>query len=188
MNWHQRIFPIVSAIILTLTVAFAISSYFQLEKISEQLQKSPDINLTQLFKATLTAEGITQGIDNGDFLPQWAAEVQIENGLINKRYHQANAILATRIWSKYISTICGLIMICIGSIFIVAKLNEEVSGISGEAQSIRLSLKTSSPGVILCLLGTILIVVSLVSTPAITVQDANVYLHKTNAGTATVQQ
>ena len=69
-------------------------------------------------------------------------------------------------------------MICtlVGAIFILGKLQEPPSALSGDAASWKFSLNTSSPGIVLATLGTILMVTTLVVPARIELEDKATFI------------
>jgi hypothetical protein len=110
-----------------------------------------------------------------DFL-QWKTLVLLEQDAMNMRYQQINATLLLRTWTRYTGFLVGMVLALVGAFFILGRLREETSQLSGESGGFKFALVTSSPGVILAVLGTILMVVTLVVKFDFEVQDRPVYL------------
>ena len=110
-----------------------------------------------------------------DFL-QWKTLVLLEQDAMTMRYQQIKATLLLRTWTRYTGFLVGMVLALVGAFFILGRLREETSQLSGESGGFKFALVTSSPGVILAVLGTILMVVTLVVKFDFSVQDRPVYL------------
>jgi hypothetical protein len=70
-----------------------------------------------------------------------------------------------------------MLLAFVGSIFILARLSEERTELGGESGSVKATLSTSSPGVVLCTLGTVLMTVTLAITFNYETDDVAVYVN-----------
>ncbi|CAN0513621.1 unnamed protein product, partial [Laminaria digitata] len=108
---------------------------------------------------------------------QWKTVATLEKHTLDQRYHQANVLLMSRIWTRYLAFVTGMILCMVGASFILGKLREDQTEISGKSDLGEGSLKTSSPGVLLATLGVILMLTSLLTHHEISVTDGPAYLH-----------
>jgi hypothetical protein len=178
MDWHQKIFPAVTILIVALSVVFIAFSLQQFTRISAYLQTTPEINVQPIIARVLGVnnEALEASLDSGNYLPQWAALLELEVASLKKRHHQASALLASRLWTRYLAVFAGIVMVTVGSILIMAKLQEPANQIEGEASSVKLRVASASPGLLLCMMGCILILVAVLHNPIITLQDGRVYM------------
>ena len=105
------------------------------------------------------------------------ALVMLEAGNLDDLYHQANVLLMGRLWTSYIGFVTGMILAIVGATFILGKLKESVSELSGKTAAADFSFKSASPGLILAVLGTLLMITTIVTHHEINVQHAAVYIH-----------
>jgi len=108
--------------------------------------------------------------------------VMLEAAALEKRYHQANALNMSRTLTKHLSFVTGAILALLGAVFILGKMAENTSQVSGGAPGWRLTFTSASPGVILAFFGTAIIIVSLWVQSAITVEDRPVYVYSVVIG------
>jgi drug/metabolite transporter (DMT)-like permease len=80
------------------------------------------------------------------------------------------------IWIKYLGFVTGMILAFIGAVFILGKLQESNSIVSGKMEAAEVSIKSSSLGIILVVLGTSLMSITLVMRHNVNVTDAAIYL------------
>jgi hypothetical protein len=178
MNWHQKIFPVVTIIIFVLATVFIAVSFLQFSNISSYLQSAPSSNPQLIIDKALNVspEQLKESFETGAYIPQWAGLFMLESVALEKRHHQANALLASRLWIRYLSVVSGMILVTVGSIFILAKLQDSSTEIQGETESIKLKVASASPGLILAMLGTALILTALLNNPTIELKDGKVYM------------
>lgn len=178
MSWHQKIFPVVTIVILLFTITFIGVSLHQFSEISKHLNAAPKANAQSIIDKVMSVDKkkLDESFDNGDYIAQWAGLFMLEATAMEKRHHQANALLASRLWIRYLSVMAGIILIAVGSIFILAKLNDSPTEIEGESESLKLKLTSASPGLILSLFGTILIVIAILNNPSIELTDGRVFM------------
>ncbi len=107
---------------------------------------------------------------------QWKTLVVLEQEVIRMRYQQINATLLLRTWTRYTGFLVGMVLALVGAFFILGRLREEASQLSGESGGFKVMLTSSSPGIILAVLGTILMIVTLAVKFDFEVNDRPVYL------------
>ena len=85
----------------------------------------------------------------------------------------------SRIYTKYLGFFTGMIMAIVGAVFIIGKISEDKSEISGTANElIKFSIVSSSPGIIFGVLGTVLMLATILNHNEILIQDTPLYLNQ----------
>lgn len=108
----------------------------------------------------------------------------LEYLLIQNRYHQGNTSLMSRLWLKYIGFVTGMTLSLIGAVFILGKLREDTTELQLSTEQIKMSFLSSSPGIILAFLGTLIMITTILDNKPIDINDANVYLGKVSGADA----
>jgi len=67
-------------------------------------------------------------------------------------------------------------MALLGAVFILGKLKESPSKLSGSSEGWRMDIVSASPGIILACLGTVILIVAVTSQTQISVTDRPVYI------------
>ncbi|MEO5570477.1 MAG: hypothetical protein ABIT08_08920 [Bacteroidia bacterium] len=102
----------------------------------------------------------------------------LEEESIYRRYNQGGLLLMSRIFVKYFGFLTGMIITVIGSVFIIGKLSENYSQMTGTInEKTKFSLVSSSPGIIFGVLGTILMLSTILQHQDIVIQDSPLYLN-----------
>ena len=162
IQWQYKLLPLMIRMIVFLAIFFFIASLAQLIYLHKRIEQMPEIKMDQLLSP------------NTD-----KAVLALELLIIEKRYHQANTSLMSRIWLKYLGFVTGMILTFIGATFVLGKLREGPTNIQLTSKDVKLSIVSSSPGIILALLGTFIMVVTIYKHNPIALYDANVYLPST---------
>lgn len=90
----------------------------------------------------------------------------MEADALDKRYRQASALLMSRIWTRQLAFMTGMVLAFIDAAFIIGKLSEGRSHVTVGAADWKAGISSASPGLVLAFLGTLLsskAVLSLVS-------------------------
>ena len=184
-RWQTRLLPFVLIAITAMGVFFFASSIVQLNQLSERVAYHPSQRVDKAFAAFETKGGGVSEADRLDFL-RWKTMVMLEQDVLQHRYAQVNATLMLRAWTRHLGFLTGMIMTLVGSIFILSKLNESQTTLSGEGGGAKAALETSSPGIVLAVLGSVLMVVTLVKDFEFTTTDTPVYIGRSIPAEATL--
>ncbi len=103
------------------------------------------------------------------------AMIELEGFALQRRHHQANVLLMSRVWARYLGFVTGMILAFIGGVFILGKLETPVSELEAKSGEMGMSIKSASPGLILATLGVVLMMTTIVVHQEIQVSDAKVF-------------
>ena len=161
--WQRRLRPFMEMALGGLMLFFCAASVLQYRDLVQRVDRSPGYELPPMLTTALNAD------------PHWASLVALETSALDRRYRQANILLLSRVWTRQIGFATGMILALVGAAFILGKLNTDTSELTAEGPGWKGGLKSSSPGLILAGLGTILMVTSIVTQYPIGVVDRAVY-------------
>ncbi len=167
-KWQERLLPMMTRTLIGLAIFFLAVSTIQLFYLHQRIQNAPEVKQSELVNPDSEANELVKGL------------LTLEHSLIEQRYHQANTSLMNRIWLKYLGFVTGMILAVVGSVFILGKLKEDQTELGGESSAINFSIKSSSPGLIMIFLGTVLMMTTILSHNRIDVMDGNTYLGNEN--------
>ena len=177
-KWQNKLLPLMTRMLIGLTVFFFIASFFQLFYLHNKIEDGPKLELTKV----ISTGKVTQGKDKEKAglelqIMQWQTLATLDEHTLRQRYHQANVLLMARIWTRYLSFVTGMILCLVGSSFILGKLETSETTVEGKSEAGEFSIKSTSPGIILSVLGTVLILTSVLVHNDIKVTDGPAYLH-----------
>jgi hypothetical protein len=100
----------------------------------------------------------------------------LEANAVERRYHQANVLLMSRVWARYLGFVTGMILALVGAAFILGKLREEMTSIGVSRAGTSGTLQSSSPGLVLAVLGVVLMAITIVTNQEISTTDSSIYM------------
>lgn len=163
LRWQYKLLPFIIPMIVVLALFFFLASLVQMINLHNRIDKFPEVN-----KVLIEDPNMEKSL------------LALELLLIEKRYHQANTSLMSRIWLKYLGFVTGMILSIIGATFVLAKLREQPTNVQLSTRELKFSLISSSPGIILAILGTLIMVITIYRHNPIDLYDSNIYLPSTN--------
>lgn len=101
------------------------------------------------------------------------ATTTLEGRVINQRYRSANVSMFARVWIRFLGFFTGMILSLVGTTFILGKLKEEnQTTVDTGNRLASLSFSSTSPGVILVILGFFLMSTTVIIRHDISIDDA----------------
>jgi hypothetical protein len=100
----------------------------------------------------------------------------LEADALQRRYRQANATMLARVWTRHLGFTTGMIVAMVGAAFILGQLREDPTTVEFGSDGLKGALVTSSPGIVLAALGTVLMAVTIWVPFDVETRDLNIYL------------
>jgi hypothetical protein len=166
---RERLLPLMVGMVVGLTLFFFIATFTQLAYLHQRIDRAPALDLPAIMSNSEVAW-------QAELRPEFKALAVLEANALERRYHQANVLLMSRVWARYLGFVTGMILALVGAAFILGKLREEASELSAQGTGASLSLRSSSPGLVLATLGVALMGMTIVTHQEITTTDVPVYL------------
>jgi len=163
-DWRRRLLPFMRGALALMAAFFFAASLWQLHVLQREI-RHPQLDLA----ASLSADGETLPLE-------LRARLLLESDLIERRYRQANAVILARVWTRYLGFLTGMVLALVGAVFVLGRLQESQTEVGAEAATFKGSIATSSPGLVLAFLGTVLMAISLVVEFEIETKDAATYV------------
>lgn len=174
VRWQQRLLPLMAGMIIALSVFFFLVTFGQLAFLQWSILRSPPIDLGPPLSETLP----TGELEFAELyqVRQFEILAAMERAIAEKRYHHQSVLIMSGLWLRYLGFVTGMILALIGASFILGKLREPEQELEGKFSQVSMSLRTTSPGIILAVLGVILMVATLTDKDVYNVTDPNIYL------------
>lgn len=150
------------------SVGFLLASYFTLEQTVDLIHANQSRE-TLNYLRNLSTEP-----NNADTLRE-TIRAYLDYDTLNNRQGRANSALASRTWLRFMSMGFGAVLAFAGAVFVLAKIETKVNSTLGaEEQRIGMgiSVRSTSPGVIMVLFGALLIAAPLFAKQDITTWDS----------------
>ena len=172
--WQRRLLPFMIGSIIFMGIFFFVVSLINFYYLYGHGQHT-DLVLDPIFeeyerKAAEKKEHISR-----DYW-MWKALVSMEQDVVKRRYHQANTAVLARIWTRYLGFVTGMILSLVGAVFILGKLREPPTKLEADTSALKMSLYTSSPGIVLAVLGTVIMSIALAIPFEIETRDKATYV------------
>ena len=174
IGWQSKLLPVMALMLVLLTAYFCVSNIKQVELVQDHIQKTHEIDLTPALNA-LQADGRETASDRLNF-SQWKTRAVLEAHALECRYHQASVLLMSRVYTIYLGFITGMILALVGATFILGKMRETEAKVAADSIVGKFSIASVSPGLILVLLGTTLMMTTVVVRTEVKVDDQTVYI------------
>jgi hypothetical protein len=173
-TWQTKLLPLMVGMLVVLTAFFCVSNVVQMYVINNRIQQSGELNLEP-------ALSILQGDDKTDpamklEYARFKTQALLEGHALQNRYHQASVIIMGRVYIVYLGFITGMVLAMVGATFILGKMRETESHMSAESSVVKVSLTSASPGLLLALMGTILMLATIWSRADVEVTDRSLYM------------
>jgi hypothetical protein len=174
-KWQRRLLPYMTRFLVLLAIGFfglCIYDVYETRSfVSSETSERALLRIEQLLDPKAGAQPSSRV--SIDLLQQ--SLLLLEADAMDKRYRQASALLMSRIWTRQLAFLTGMVLAFIGAVFILGKLAENKTDVSLGAEQWKGAISSTSPGLILASFGTLLITVSLIVQPNIEVQDRPIY-------------
>jgi hypothetical protein len=173
-RWQERLLPLMGGMLTVLTAFFFLVTFGQISYLHWSIFRSPPVQFDSASSQALVAS--TNRFDDLYRYRQFEVRAAMERYIVEKRYHQISVQLMSGLWLRYLGFITGMILALVGASFILGKLRLSEQTLEGKYSDLSLSLRTTSPGIVLAVLGAILMFATLVDRDSYNVTDANIYL------------
>ena len=160
--WQEKLLPFMRGMLLFLTAFFIVATLYQAYSVQSRI-------------ITLGRDELPALAGAPDNVPDWRVRVALEGYAMRLRYQHSSLILMSRAWIIYLGFVTGMILAMVGASFILGKITEAESQLAAKAQGAELSFKSASPGLVMAVLGTVLMISTMVVRADVTVTDAPLY-------------
>lgn len=174
LKWQRQLLPMMTRTIVYLAVFFFLASLAQLAYLHWKISRSPELDIHE--PLSMLSAAAASAPQNNPEIAKLKALIALEANGMEQQYHQANVSLMSRIWTVYLGFVTGMILSLVGASFVLGKLREERSELTLRSAPANVSFRSASPGLILAVLGTILMLTAIVTNHKIYVTHSAVYL------------
>jgi hypothetical protein len=173
-KWQDRLLPFMILVLVALAIFACVANVTQVKQVQAHIEAAHEINLEPALAPLVGVKDITP---NDRFIyARWQTLALLEVNSIESRYHQAGVMLMTRVYIVFLGFATGMVLALVGATFILGKLRESESKIDGTGVFGTFSLSSASPGLVLALFGTILMMATILTKSEITVKDQSLYV------------
>jgi hypothetical protein len=178
-EWQKKLLPLMSRMIIVLSAFFFIASLTQVIYLQYTISNTPtfDINKALSFLSQKPSDSANKLIEE----TRLKTLIMLEGNMADNLYHQAHVLLMARIWTSYIGFVTGMILALVGATFVLGKLSSPESELGAKGNLWEISFKSASPGLVLAVLGTTLMLATIFTHHDIKTNQQAIYLHDLSA-------
>lgn len=175
--WMRRLLPLMSRMVVGLTIFFFIASALQLAYLHYEIRNAPPSNFSLPDKLLEQASATKMTPSDSQGLPAAAIATltTLERTAMERRYHQANVLLMSRVWTSYLGFVTGMVLAMVGAVFILGRLEIATSSASVKAAGNEFNVRSTSPGLFMVGFGVALMITTIVTHHEIGVEDRAIY-------------
>lgn len=173
-RWQSRLLPFMTRFIVVMAAAFFVFSGLHIYQVTRFIETEEGQDIRSLIQSEISKP--TGQLPTAAELTEHSL-LLLEADALDRRYHQAGGLLMSRIWSRQLAFITGMVMAFVGAVFILGKLSESTTEASGGAGEWKVAITSASPGIILSFFGTVLLVASLFVKATLDVNDGPAYIN-----------
>ncbi|WP_040479603.1 hypothetical protein [Mariniradius saccharolyticus] len=174
-EWQKKLLPFLIGLPVVLALAFIYLANKQVSEFYDSVGKKGEGSYFD--KALFQADSLGTG-KSSETRDQWLILLHLEEESIKNRYNQAGLLLISRVLTKYLGFFTGMVLAILGAVFIIGKLSESRSEIGAEFKDqVKFNIISASPGIIFGVLGTILMITTIVTSSEIKVNDQPLFLN-----------
>jgi hypothetical protein len=174
VRWQHKLLPFIIVVITALACFFFWASYrqfYQLRNFAQSSFRPTDQTNTDFYRFDRARDD-----DSTKFL----VLADLERNVLLDRERQAIVWELSTLWGRYLAFATGMVFAVIGSAFILSKLSEPETRLEASTGRLetagKVSLQSSSPGLILAGFGTLLMMMALLMRNPATAIDHAVFL------------
>lgn len=185
--WQNKLLPWLVIMPSILVLLFIYLATRQMQRFNTVIDAREESVIDQLMPLSSDTALNLRLKENLEYI-RWITLARMEEKSLDRRYSQGGLLLVSRIFTKYLGFFTGMILAIVGSVFVIGKLQEDTADIEGTmSEQMKLKIISSSPGIIFGVLGTVLMLSTILQHTEISVKDqplflnpANVYLNSAN--------
>ncbi len=178
-RWQRLVLPVMVFAVIGAGIFFAVAIIQEIRTLYPRLEHQPS-EIAGYFES-FEAERPEAAADL-EYL-RFKTLTLLEADALQSRYRQANAAMLSRIWTRQMGFLTGMLMALIGSAFILGRIEVKQTTLSAKGQGpetaggmVSGALATTSPGIVLATLGAILMGMTIAVPGRIATTDSPVYL------------
>jgi hypothetical protein len=171
-DWRVWMAPFMVAFVVAAGLWFALMAIVELRGFYARVQHAP-LDVAADFAAYERAAGPAAAADLGYL--RFKTLTRLEADALQRRYHQATTTMLARVWTRQLGFLTGMILAMVGAVFVLGRLEDRGSKLSGEGGGVTGGLETSSPGLVLAALGAGLMAITLLMPFGVETFDRPVY-------------
>ncbi len=171
-TWQVKLLPYMSRMLLALALFFFVASLIQLFLLENRMTEGVVIDFDKIVNL-IPADG---SHDDKMAATLLKAQITLQASSQQHLYHQAMIGMMARTWLRYLGFVTGMILAIVGATFVLGKIDIPQSEATLKAGAVEGTIKSASPGIILAVLGTLLMLAAILIYQPIDTNENAIYL------------
>lgn len=172
LEWQKRMLPFMATMLVVLAMVSLAFNIYEVRVVQEHILASPQVKLGEVWAGAERSSTV-----DAFAYARWKALTLLEANAMERRYHQANTITMSRLYLIFLGFATGMVLALVGATFILGKLQESPTTLGGGVEGgWKVSMATASPGIVLAVLGTTLILSTIWARGELNVRDSRLFL------------
>ncbi len=167
-TWQARMAPFMTAAVIVTASFFAVATIWKFGDLEARTARPPSTPAP-------TWSTSPQDFNQQMRVAEMQASYSLEADLIARRYDASNLAFESRLWTRFMGFVTGMILALIGAAFVLGKLEISQGELEAAARGISVAMRTTSPGILLAVLGTVLMGLSIALPGTVAMNDRAVY-------------
>ncbi len=171
-RWQARMAPLMAGAVVVTALFFAFATVWKFGDIEARLLKTSTDSAAAAWSAEIKPKDFGEQMR----LESTRASFNLERDLVARRYEQGNLAFVSRLWTRFMGFVTGMILALVGAAFVLGKLEADRSELGASGSGLSVTFSSASPGLVLAVLGTILMGLSIALPVTVSVTDGAVYV------------
>ncbi|MES2650032.1 MAG: hypothetical protein V4717_24360 [Bacteroidota bacterium] len=167
---YDRIILYIIGLPVLFLLLFIVVSMLQLREINSRIEEGQSQTIKEITRSLTSKDSMSETH------MQFLALAVLEEESLGERYRQGHYSLVSRSFRQFLGFFTGIIMVIVGSVFVLLKLREEINAGGEQGDGWKFTLVTNSPGVAFGIVGAVLIAIASATSDKINVSDSGLYL------------
>jgi len=173
LGWQSRLLPFMIGSLIVVALCFIATTLWFFHDLEQRLE----YRTTDVTAVVEHLAGPSDAKQNDQAYRDWYIRAVLEGVALQQRFNVQATVVKGRLWTRFMGFLTGMLLALTGCVFVLGKLRESVN-FGGEGQGFKATLATSSPGVFLAFLGTVIIAIALIVQTTVESSDTSVYLSR----------
>jgi uncharacterized membrane protein YidH (DUF202 family) len=165
--WQRSLMPFMMLTLAVVAIVFFYGTFQNYNALTRTISHE-DREIGQAIEAAIR-------INDDIGFTDWYVRSELESRALSGRQRQYSALLQSRLWTRMMGFLAGMVALMAGAVFVLGKLEAEFDGRSSGTQG-NWSMKTNSPGLVLVVAGVVLMITALTITVDVRTENRLTYM------------
>lgn len=172
LRWQRKLLPVMVTALGLLSLYFIVVSTIQFRWLQDHIADEHSATMAGILADLAPTNASPAQVQTHQFHVLTSLDLYA----LDRRYHQANMMLMSRAWTRYMGFVTGMVLSLIGAAFVLGKIRDPGTRVEGGRDARRwVSFESASPGLVMGFFGLILMVVAMMVQVTMDMTDAPLF-------------